>query len=132
MKSHTKLSILSAILILTVWCLPVLAEIMPENCCCELMIQCKCECDKNKETDNGPNEIYHLGNSECACSVSANSNTNESVLVIISKSIKNPNASFAINCFKEQNFSKEKTETVFSANRFHFQPLFLLNASFLL
>jgi hypothetical protein len=130
MKSFRKLSIISAVLLLSVWILPVVVQAIPTGCpCCE-MTECCCGCNE-KEFSTADKDISKSTN--CNCSISENSTSKEPFSpshTIIKKHF----LSFSKAVPEAQNSIQKKNKVVQTKNNspLKFLSLFVLKSSFLL
>ena len=125
-----KLSFISAVILISVWVLPVVAQAIPTGCSCCEMAECCCGCNKN-ESSGTDEDISKSTN--CSCSISESSSSQEPFS--LSVTVKNKHVlSFSKNVSEAQNSIQEKNKVVHTKNNspLKFLPLFLLKSSFLL
>ena len=130
MKFFRKLSFFSAVLLISVWVLPLVVQALPTGCLCCEMTKCCCGCNE-KESSNTDEDISKSMN--CSCSISENSSSKEPFYT--SPTIAKKHAlSFSKNVLEEQNFTQRKKQAVHTKNNspLKFLSLFLLKFSFLL
>jgi len=130
MKFFRKLSFISAVLLLSVWVLPVAIQAIPTGCMCCEMAECCCGCNK-KESSNTDEDISKSAN--CSCSISENSSSEEPFYTGPAVAKKHA-LSFSKNVLEEQNSTQRKNQAVHTKNNspLKFLSLFLLKSSFLL
>lgn len=126
-----KRSIIPAFLILLVWVMPVVAEVIPEKCCCCIMSQCQCGCEEKKHERQGPLQGAYLPlEMNCDCSFNENNTHN----FYVSGSIKINNNIIIIKYSNDQYILSVLNNTFLSHINNHSSKssLFLLKSSFLL
>jgi hypothetical protein len=130
MKFFRKLSFLSAVLLLSVWILPVVAQAIQAGCSCCEMREC-CSEFIEKESSNIDEDISKSTN--CSCSISESSSSKEPFSPSYTITKKHA-LSFSKNVLEEQNSLQKKNKVVLIKNNspLKFLSLFLLKSSFLL
>jgi hypothetical protein len=130
MKSFRKLSIISAVLLLSVWILPVVVQAIPTGCLCCEMTECCCGCNE-KESSTADKDISKSTN--CSCSISENSTSKEPFSPSYTI-IKKHTLSFSKAAPEAQNSIQKKNKVVQTKNNspLKFLSLFVLKSSFLL
>jgi hypothetical protein len=132
MKSYRKLTYLSAVLLLSVWILPIVAQAIPPGCFCCEMAECCCGCNQKKSSaDDGD----LLKTSPCKCTISGNGPNETPVYLNTSKFIKNKHALSLSTYLREEQKPVPNENKAFLTNNktpLKFISLFLLKDSFLL
>ncbi len=131
MKYSRKVTCLSAVLLLSIWILPLGAQAIPRGCMCCDMAECCCGCNQKKSSAADEDRLQ---TSPCNCTISENGR-NETPVFLTSKDIKSKyDLSLSTSVREERKPVPKENKAVLTNNisPFKFISLIFLKDSFLL
>ena len=135
MKYFRAVSWLSVFLVLTFWCLPVLAEFVPERCCCCIKTQCCGGCAEKAQAPKKPPCHEEDIPKESACDCTLKSSAVNKTFFLITKNIDRKHYYTPVQtALENKNVTPLYTISAFFENNSQYlhTALFLLKSSFLL